>query len=628
MKNNNNNNNEVKFLDFPENVRSRPQMYVGSVDNPSVIFREVVDNSIDELYNSKKCDTVNIYTDIDGFLIVTDNGRGIPLKRSSVPTPDGTMYTQARLAVEKLHAGSKFSGDSISTGTHGVGISVTNALSEEFILLVRVTKENMHDSLTKCFKNSFYKLVYKKGLLQSESIERLDTFKNCDLSKVSTLVAFKPDFSIIKSNSTVIPDLKYFPYLLHKIYKKNIHININGAPYKESYSGSEFSFNIQILDTINEKNSVRFIVNFNIREGSLDKPEIFSGSVNGLPVNLGKHRNFVLRTYREAFRDFFGELNSYEGNALDINCIVLCSDPKYNSQTKECVSEINSYTYSQVSEVLKSEFKKIFKKEKEFFLNHYNRLLEYVGTISNLNKKTLIKSKVILSSQTTKKTAPEKVIECTTKDRSQAELYIVEGDSAGASLKSARNVEIHAICPLKGKVLNSAGKDILPVLDHKELSDIITTIGLGVDGYNDVSNPNYGKIIIATDADSDGCHIRALLLGFFAKHMQYLIEHGFLYVAETPLFEQNDVYYFSDEEHKLKDGSEHSRNRFKGLGEANPNQLKDFLLDKKRRRLYKVELGGVNEALEILTSSTKKTQIMIDENIFRFDEEINSDDTR
>lgn len=621
-------NNEIDHLEFPENIRKRYGMYIGSSSDSDVLVREIIDNSIDEFYNNTKPGLLHIYHN-DNKVLVADNGRGLPLLNHKTSKDiNGDYYTQARLAVEKLHAGSKFNNDDavVTVGTNGVGSAVVNALSSRFILFVNMNRyEEYSDKINSLLKNRsvnrdmYYMVEYHRGILQKESLVRLspEYIKDelgLDISfnvkDMSTLVYFIPDETIIQSKKITIPNLKYRKYITKLLYKKDISIYVNDELYENIFEPYKYQFKSMIGNNT-------FLISLEL-SNNLEK-EKFTGSVNGLIVNQGIHKDWTIRAYRDAVKDYFGNLNTYESYGLVVNTIVLSSNPHYTSQTKTELSQLDKITYTHAKQLVES-FKLIFKKNYEVFKDHYDQLVIFTSKLTNISRKSIIESKVSLTSKSSRFIKPEKLTDCYTTNREEAELFIVEGDSAGSGVIAARDPQLHAVYALKGKPLNSVNLDIVDVLENKEMNGLISAIGTGVDDYNDLSKVRYGKILLISDEDQDGQHIKMLLSGFFLSHMKYLIEAGMVYITKNPLYSQNHNFYLADEFNKIDQSKPFTR--FKGLGECNPDQLREFLIDKDKRILQRLTLKDIENTLDLLTSADKKREVMINNNFFKFNQKL------
>lgn len=631
---------DITKLEFPLCVKSRPGMFIGSTENPSILLREIIDNSVDECYKSKNCNKIIIYNKDDRATII-DNGRGIPIKKMPskmwVPSvKELREVTMAYSSIFDLNSGSKFNKTENLQGMNGVGSSCCNALSSEYNLIVKIDESRIKDS-TDYVKNLwskiesnksnkwYYHIISNGGVLKSESIisyeEIFDLIPGLDRSlidkmDIGTLVSFIPDkdiFDTIKmSNPTT---LMYFKYICEKIYKKNVDIYINGEEYDRYFTPYKY----EVVSTINSiipesKNAqATFLYSFNFDEDFNSYSNV--GSINGLIVNQGHHINLSTYAFKEAFARMFPghDYRNNELKGINFATICLCPEPSFSSQTKERCSGIPGINYNCLEPLIKL-LCKLMKDNYDAFKLHQEKVIEYNMMTQNLSKIELIKSKIPIIAEVGSRRAaqmkPIKLCDCTTKNREEAELYICEGSSAAGSFKKARNPKTHAVMELRGKPKNSAPCSIEEILNNAEMRDIISAIGTGVDDYFNLDKIRYGKIIISSDADPDGANIASLVLGLFFSHMKYLIRAGRVYVEESPLYFQNGKYYFYGEEDKL-DTSKPIK-RFKGLGELNTNEVKTTLLDPKTRRLCRITEDGMNEAIRLITTTSARKKLMIE----------------
>ena len=296
---------------------------------------------------------------------------------------------------------------------------------------------------------------------------------------------------------------------------------------------------------------------------------------------------------------------------MRLGVVALCNEPDFASQTKERLTDVDGFKTSGKYEIdtLAKYFKTLMKDNDEIFRRHEAKILEYMKSTEKIGRKEFIKSTVMIAGDTSRPEAfvPNKLNDCSTQNRMEAELYLCEGRSAAGALKQARDPRIHAILGLRGKPLNTAGLEIERVLSNNEMRDLISSIGVGVNDYHNMSEVRYGKVVLVADADPDGKNINALCLGALATHLTFLVEAGYVFIAETPLYVQDDKYFLDDkglDKRKPYD-------RFKGLGEANAAQLKPFVFDKNTRRLIQVTMDNWELAQEMLTSTDARRHIMI-----------------
>ncbi len=614
---------DVVKLDFPLNVRTRPGMYLGEMNCPDVILREAIDNSIDELYafekrsGKSKSDTIWIEMINGKTYLVADNGRGIPIKESSEKG-----ITMARLAVGSLSAGSKFSKTGLAIGTNGVGISCANATSTQFRIMSKLNLHNL-DELPSELKeklpsqitdSTYYFCDYEKGIFKEEGFKEFERegFKG---EHPSTITIFSPDPEMYTNTRAKLPtSLPYVTYIM-KHLGVPAHIYVNGEEYKDSITS--FGFDIDVTIKTKKEGAknpdLRFLITFNLSD-RLEPCEVI-GSVNGLDCRNGVHIRMAQNAFCRAFSQTFSDCRRYELMGLKMGVVVLCNEPSFSSQTKEKLADVDGFKSSGDYEVssLAKEFKKIFEQNYEIFKNHELKILEYLKSTEKIGRKEFIKSTVLIASNSNRADAftPRKLTDCSGTNRRECELFICEGDSAKSSLVKCRNPEIHALLGLRGKPLNTTGLEIEQVLSNQEMKDLISSIGVGVNDYHDMSEVRYGKVIIVADADPDGKNIDALVLGALATHLTFLVNAGCVYVAKTPLYRQNGKYYFDEKGlDKTKPFS-----RFKGLGEANPEELEPFVYDKSQRQLIQITMDNWEDARDMLMSASAKKSVMLQRGI-------------
>lgn len=625
---------DIVSLKFPDTVRIRPGKLVGDTNNPDVILREAIDNAKDEAFGSSMC--TKIYIDLKsgrsgGYYVVADNGRGIPI---SIDKETGK--TKADLAISTLDTGSKFSKngvDEISTGTHGVGVSCTNALSKDFVLLSWVNKDNYSKSIQKVkWKNFnsndgdeiFYYVYYQKGIKKEEGA---DTKENL-VSKfgfnfpdgMHTVVAFIPDDTIFDDvvASYSKKNLAYTRVVLDKFYNKSVEITVDGKIVDDSFTPYRFEFikKIEIPDDVKGKKSAVYYVNFDV-DKDLNKGEI-TGSVNSLIVDKGTHINQVRSAFVDSLRDYFGVTHSNTLNGLYLNVIVVSPEVDYNSQIKTNCVNISRITLREALKFLCPEFKKIFKANQEYFQDHVDRLDELNKSITKMSAIQKVKELVTtMEGRRVQSKIPKSVIDCSSRDTKSNELFIVEGKSASGILIRARDPRRHAIIELRGVPMNAIDADLEKLMSNKEMESIIKAYGGGV---NELYNPDtvrYGKVIIAADADADGGRIASLILGMFAKKITRSIEDGNIYIAVSPLYIQGDKYIYPTDNINKELNKNKPFTRIKGLGELNEKQAKKIFFDDDTRRLFKVTLDGVDDALKLLTLSSRRKELMINKGILK-----------
>jgi len=596
----------IQVLEGLEAVKKNPAMYIGSTDERGLhhLVYEVVDNSIDEAL-AGYCTKIQVSLNKDGSVTVIDNGRGIPTKIHKKYNKSGV-----ELVMTTLHAGGKFNNEAykVSGGLHGVGVSVVNALSRW--LEVKVRRDGKE-----------YYQKYEHG----RAIEPLKEIGTSD--KNGTTIKFKPDPDIFETvdikYEIIAARLKELAFLnagleieitdertgKHDVFKYDggiqefvQYINRNKTPlhkkpiyFKSKREDVEVEIAIQYTDGYTE-NIFTFANNINTHEGGTHLSG-FKGALTRVLNDYGKKNNLF---EREDF-SLTGE-DCREGITAVISCKV--RHPQFEGQTKTKLgnSEVRGVVESLTNEKLS-----------EFFEENPSIakiILDKAITASRAREaarkaRELTRRKGLLESTA----LPGKLSDCACQDPSKTELYIVEGDSAGGSAKQGRNREFQAILPLRGKILNVEKARMDKILKNNEILALITAIGTGIGEEFNIENARYHKIIIMTDADVDGEHIRTLLLTFFFRYMRPLIEAGYLYIAQPPLYKLSKgkqvTYAYTEREKlvKLKELGETGVNiqRYKGLGEMNPRQLWETTMNPENRMLIQVTVNDAVEADELFT---------------------------
>ena len=601
---NNYDSSAIQVLEGLEPVRKRPGMYIGSTDYRGLhhLVVEVVDNSIDEAL-AGYCDTITVTINKDGSLSVQDNGRGIPT---------GMMDKEGISAVEvvltKLHAGGKFNGKgyAISGGLHGVGLACVNALSEWLEVEVR---QNGH----------IYKQTFNRGIPQKP----LHIIGDTELSDTGTLVTFYPDEEIFE---TLDFDFNYLREKFRETAYLNKGLKINltdlrGEEPKEAkfhYEGGIICF----VDDLN-KNKNTIFENTIYFDGKVGTSEVevamqwndgYSETINAYANNINTQEG---GTHLEGFKfavakviNDYGKKNKIlkENEKLTgddtregITAIlsVKLTEPQFEGQTKTKLgnSEMRSIVSKIVTEELGTYLEEHPKEAKELISKC---VTAQRARDAARNARELTRRKGVLESTT----LPGKLADCSEKDPKLCEIYLVEGDSAGGSAKQGRDRRFQAILPLRGKILNVEKASMHKILDNQEIRTMITAFGCGVREDYDESKLRYDRIICMTDADVDGSHIRILMLTFFFRFMRPLIENGHVYIAQPPLYKitknKQDKYFYDDaeldryyEENGRKNGD---LQRYKGLGEMNPEQLWETTMNPDNRILLKVTMEDAMEA--------------------------------
>jgi DNA gyrase subunit B len=613
---------QIQVLEGLEPVRKRPGMYIGTTGPRGLhhLVYEVVDNSVDEAL-AGHCDRILVALNDDGSCLVTDNGRGIP---TDIHPRTGRSALETVLTV--LHAGGKFGsgGYKVSGGLHGVGISVVNALSE----WVEVTVHR-HDQV--------HRQRFERGLpigtLRSEPGEPSEQ------GRTGTTVCFKPDIEIFSGGiefdyATLSARLRELAYLnggVRIVFRdqRTVALGENGEPHEEVYfyeggikeyvayiNAQKDPLHPNIIYVNAEKDGVQV-------EAALQWcVDAYSDSILGFANNIrtvdgGTHiegLKTVLTRTLNAFAKKRGKRKDADTNLAGENIregltavlSVKVPEPEFEGQTKTKLgnTEVRGIVDSLVGEAL-GEFL-------EFNPSVIDLILEKAIQAFNAAEaarraRELVRRKSVLESST----LPGKLADCSSRDPSESEIYIVEGDSAGGSAKQGRDRRFQAILPLRGKILNIEKTDDAKIYKNSEIQALITGLGLGIKGEEfDTKSLRYHRIVIMTDADVDGAHIRTLLLTFFYRYQKSLIEGGYIYIACPPLYKvergKNHTYCYNESDlRKTLDGFGEKANytiqRFKGLGEMMPKQLWETTMDPTTRTMKRVEVEDALEADRIFT---------------------------
>ena len=597
----------IQVLEGLDPVRKRPGMYIGSTDERGLhhLVTEVVDNSIDEAL-AGYCDKIIVSIEKDGSCKVVDNGRGIPT---------GIIPKEGKSAVEvvltKLHAGGKFggSGYKISGGLHGVGVSCVNALSE---WLEATVYQN----------GKIYKQIFNRGIAQ-RPLQEVGT-----TDRTGTTIQFYPDPEIFETldfnYDTMKIRLRELAYLNRGLtiqlidrreepardesfhYEGGIvqfveSLNKNKETvfpeviyFDESYENGEVEIAMQYNDSYSET-IFAFANNINTEEGGTHL-EGFRNSLTKIINDYGKNNNILKGDEKLSGDDV------REGLTAVIS--VKLTNPQFEGQTKTKLgnSEMRAVVAKAMTEGLGSYLEEHPKEAKDLIMKG---VLAQKAREAARNARDLARRKSALESTT----LPGKLADCSDKDPSLCEIYLVEGDSAGGSAKMGRDRRFQAILPLRGKILNVEKARLHKVLENEEIKTMITAFGAGIKEDFDESKLRYNRIICMTDADVDGSHIRILMLTFFFRFMRPLIENGHVYIAQPPLYKvtkgKTVKYCYSDDElNEYLDSVGRKGNeiqRYKGLGEMDPEQLWETTMDPKSRTLLRVNMDDAIAADEIFT---------------------------
>ncbi len=603
------NENQIQILEGLQAVRKRPGMYIGSTSSKGLhhLVYEIVDNAVDEAL-AGYCSMIEVIIHPDNTISVLDNGRGIPV---GIHPQKGISSVEVVFTI--LHAGGKFGGGGykVSGGLHGVGASVVNALSEW--LTVEVYTDGK---------------IHQEKFARGEVVEPLTVIGETD--KVGTYVHFKPDTEIFEE---VVFDYKILEQRLKETafltkalrirlidereeqqqdktfhYEGGIkefvqHLNKHKTPiYDEIFycEGEKDGIAVEVAFQHNDsyvENLYSFVNNINTPEGGTH----LSGFRTAITKNLNDYAR-KMGLLKDSDKNLTGD-DIREGMTAVIS--IKIGDPQFEGQTK---TKLGS---SEAAGAVQS----VFGDQLTYFLEqnpNVGKVIIQKGVMAARARDAARKAREL----TRRKSAlegnalPGKLADCSEKDASKCEIYIVEGDSAGGSAKSARSPKTQAILPLRGKILNVEKVRIDKMLENQEIRNMITAFGAGISDDFDISKLRYGKIILMTDADVDGAHIRTLLLTFLYRYFRELIEQDHVYIAQPPLYlvEKNKKKHYAFDDKELEKVLEEigrtgitRMQRYKGLGEMNAEQLWDTTMDPASRVLVKVSIDDAAAADEIFT---------------------------
>ena len=599
----------ITILEGLEAVRKRPGMYIGSTGPRGLhhLVWEIVDNAIDEAL-AGYCTHIEVEILPDNVISVTDNGRGIPV---GIHKKTGESAVEAVFTI--LHAGGKFDGSSykVSGGLHGVGASVVNALSEWLHVTIKQ-------------KGKVYYQHYERGK-RSEKIKVIGT---CNEEEHGTSIQFKADSEIFKETTEYDFETLRTRFQQCAFLNKGLKISLSDKRQIKNEEVREVTYCYEggIKEYVEFLNKTKAPIHPTIVycAGTIDNIEVeialqytndYTANVYSFINNIytpegGTHeegfRNSLTRTLNAYARNnkFFKKDEGFTGDDVreGLTAIISCRhpDPQFEGQTKAKLgnTEVRGIT------------SKIFSEKLDQFLN------ENPNEAKDVIEKAILASRARIAARNarelTRRKSPletlgfaSKLADCRSKDPSKCEIYIVEGDSAGGSAKSGRNSEFQAILPLRGKVLNVEKTRIEKALANKEILSMIQAFGTGIGEEFNINNARYHKIVIMTDADVDGAHIRTLLLTFFYRYLRGLIESGYIYIAQPPLYKVHQgkrvEYAYSDEELQkvlstFSKATKPTVQRYKGLGEMDASQLWETTMDPAVRTLLQVTLSDAIEA--------------------------------
>ena len=620
----------ITVLEGLEAVRKRPGMYIGSTSARGLhhLVWEIVDNSVDEAL-AGICDKITVKILEGNIIEVSDNGRGIPVGMHK------TGKSTLEVVLTVLHAGGKFDNDNykVSGGLHGVGVSVVNALSEW--LEATVTRDG-----------KIFRQTYQRGVPTSP-VEEIGV---ADADAHGTVVRFKADDEIFETTvydySVLESRLKELAYL-----NKGLKIELADERNAENVKAEEFLFEGGIKDFLNEIIDEEKIIDDVIYMADTmqieEAKEVEAEDENGNTVIKQRSAKFVeveiamnyTTSQRETVYSFVNNINTHEGGthvsgfrtaltrtindiAKQMNLIkdkngtfqgtdvreglvcvisVKIPEPQFEGQTKTKLG--NSEVTGIVSNIVGSNLK--------FYLEDHPKAAEKIIEKMAMSKRAREAAKkareLVLRKNTLEVgSLPGKLADCSSKDPAESEIFIVEGNSAGGSAKQGRDRRFQAILPLRGKILNVEKSGVHKALENAEIRAMITAFGAGFGEEMDLKKLRYHKIVIMTDADVDGAHIRTLMLTFFYRHLRELINEGYIYIAQPPLYKiqagKAIRYAYSDDQMKQVtrvlegEGRKYTIQRYKGLGEMNPEQLWETTLDPEVRTLLKVSMEDASYA--------------------------------
>ncbi len=607
---------DIEILEGLEPVRKRPGMYIGSTNQDGLhhLVNEILDNSIDEVLAGYATKIIFKYKK-DGTITIKDDGRGIPIDYH----PKYKKKRALEVVLTTLHAGGKFNNNAYKTsgGLHGVGISVVNALSSKLKVNVfkdgkiytqefskgKVISKVKIEKCNKKMKGTEITFLPDKTIFEviSYDAKRLYNFINMKSVLVGgTTITFEIDKELIKDKT---PNKKDF------YYKNGIE-----DYFKSEYSNKDklFEKDFSLKNKLNQNEYFEVYITFNNNESSslhsycntIETPDGGSheiGLKNGIvkAIKLFGQKNQISKINNINQNDFF--------DFSDAIISIFINDPSFEGQTKKRI--IMPSLQKEIENKLQQEFLLWLNSNKKNGKILLENLIERALQRSDLSKIQNLDRKSIKE----KNRLPGKLVDCSSRSINNTEIFIVEGDSAGGSAKQARNRELQAILPLRGKILNVYNVGLSKIADNNEIQNLIQSLGCGIGKNFELKKLRYERIILMTDADVDGSHIATLLITFFYKYMKKLIEENKLFLAMPPLFkiyDKNKNFYAYDEKEKndfikkeFKTGN-YNITRFKGLGEMPAEQLKETTMDQNKRKLV------------LITAEKAKNDIKITEKLF------------
>ncbi|KUO58925.1 MAG: DNA topoisomerase IV subunit B [Alphaproteobacteria bacterium BRH_c36] len=614
---------DIEVLEGLEPVRRRPGMYIGGTDEKALhhLFAEVIDNSMDEAV-AGHADWIEVHLGADGYLTVADNGRGIPVDSH----PKFKTKSALEVIMTTLHSGGKFDGKAYQTsgGLHGVGVSVVNALSDD--VEVEVARGQQ-----------LYRMCFSRGAPQGK-LEKLGAIKN----RRGTKIRFHPDEQIFGKGATFKP-ARLFTMARSKAYLfGGVEIRWSCDPtITTGDTPAEAVFHFPgglkdyLAETINGSTQVASepFAGRVEKEGGhgsvewavawISNADGFSRSYcNTIPTGEGgTHENGLRQALTKGLRNY-GELTGNKkaaqitaedtmGTAASMLSVFI-REPEFQGQTKDKLATV------EAQRIVENTVRDAFDHWLADRPQQATKLLEWTIEQAEDRLRRRREKEVSRQSATRKLRLPGKLSDCTIRSAAGTEIFIVEGDSAGGSAKSARRRETQAVLPLRGKILNVANATAAKLQQNQQLSDLVQALGVGIGKHYNDSELRYERVIVMTDADVDGAHIASLLITFFYQQMPGLIDNGHLFLAVPPLFKLTHgakSVYARDEAHRAElEKSEFKANakievsRFKGLGEMSAAQLKETTMNPDTRTLLRVEIAEderaeVTDAINALMGS-------------------------
>ena len=602
---------KIQVLEGLEAVRRRPGMYIGSTDSRGLhhLVYEIVDNSVDEAMAGFG-DRINVKLQRSGWVEVQDFGRGIP-----VDTHQKTDRSALETVMTVLHAGAKFGGGGykVSGGLHGVGASVVNALASEMWVEVRrngkVWRQDYQRGIPQGEVHPAGKATYSgtttAWLFDSDIFKTADGAVNYDFDMLAQ--RFREMAYLIKG---------LWIHLEEEETEREINFYFEGGiqSFVRHINADRDVVNKTPIYIEKERDGVTVEVAIQYNTGFTESCFTFANTIN--TVDGGTHLTGFRTALTRAINDYARKQkllkeneNALSGDDVREGIVAVVSvklpEPQFEGQTKAKLgnAEVEGITRAIVSEGL-TQF-----------------LEEHPAETKKVIEKCLTSQRARIAAQHARDTVirkgalegtmlPGKLADCSERNPEFCELYLVEGDSAGGSAKGGRDRRTQAILPLRGKILNVERARVDKMLAHEEIRSLITAMGCGFGAEVRIDKLRYHRVVIMTDADVDGAHIRTLLLTFFFRNMREVIESGYLYIAQPPLYKishgKQSVYVYSDKEKdayvaKIKDGRQPGIQRYKGLGEMNPEQLWETTMDPERRTMLKVNIENAAEADRLFT---------------------------